>query len=262
MPLTLRGGGTPPPETYPGGPLSTIDTGRESAATSTPAPAPAAATGRTRADAVRDWIHVGACVLSGALVFVGFLLDPAGDADTGAETIAVVAESTDRFYWANTITAFGLAMVAAVGLAVLRLVRGRGRVLGTIGGLLLVIGGLGAAAGIFMYGAVLSAMVESDVDHEVLAELQDHLGESSRPGLAFFLGFASLLLGLLVSAVAFLVSKASHVAVPVLLLLGAVGIVVLGDRGNLAHVSDAVLALGLAGVGVTLWRATLGSRAA
>lgn len=234
--------------------MSTTEAGRESVAV--PTAEPVASPARTRTDAVRDGIQIGACLLSGVLITVGFLLDPAADSDTGTETVAAVADATERFYWANTTTAFGLAMVAAVGLAVLRLVRGRGRVLGTIGGMLLILGGISAGAAIFMYGAVLSAMVESDVDVPVLAELQDHLGDSMRPGLAFLLGFAPLLLGLILSAAALFVSKAAHVAVPVLLLLGAIGIVALGDAGNLAHVSDAVLSLGLAGVGLTLWKAT------
>ena len=251
--------------------MSTTDSGRVSVPAQTGAApaaptvidqdAPQPAAGRTRTDSVRDAIQVGACLLSGVLVSVGFLLDPAKDSDTGAETIAAVAASTERFYWSNTMTAIGLAMIAAVGLAVLRLVRGRGRVLGTIGGLLLILGGTAAGAGIFMYGAVLSSMVESDVDPAVLAQLQDHIGESMRPGLAFLLGFVPLLLGLVLSGIALLVSRAAHPAVPVLLILGAVSIMVLGDTAA-SPLSDLVMTLGLAGVGLTLWQRTLGARTA
>jgi hypothetical protein len=257
--LTLRGGGIRPPRNR-GVHLSTTETAHASASTVSGVD-DAAPVGRTRTDSVRDWIHTGACVLAGVLITVGFLLDPAVDTDTGAETIAAVAESADRFYWANTMSAFGLAMTAAVGLAVLRLVRGRGRVLATIGGVLMMIGGTAAAAGIFMYGAALTGMVESGVDHSVLAELQDHLGDSWRPGLAFLLGFAPLLLGMLLSAIALFLSRAVPRWVPIALGLGAVAIIALGDT-DLSTLGDVLLTIGLAGVGLGLWRATVGARTA
>jgi hypothetical protein len=94
------------------------------------------------------------------------------------------------------VGAFGLVLVAAVGLAVLRLVRGRGRVVATIGGLLLVIGGTAATTGQFMYGAVLTAMA---------------------------VGFPGIMLGLLVSAGALLRSRAVPRWVPAAMVFGSQG---------------------------------------
>lgn len=243
--------------------MSTTDAGR----TSVPgkhrtidldAPPPAAP-GHTPTDTVRDAIHAGACVLAGVLVTLGFLLDPASDSDGAAEVVAAATDDTGLFYWSNTMAAVGLAMVAAAGLAVMRLVRGRGRVLATIGGLLTAIGGVAAGAGIFMYGAVLAGMAESDVDTSAQVALQEHLEDSMRPGLTFLLGFAPLLLGLLLCGIALYLSRAVPVWLGPLLGLGVVLIMVLGDT-SISTLGDVVLTMSLAAVGVCLWRATSGAR--
>lgn len=221
------------------------------------APAPAAgASERTRADGARDAIHVGACLLAGVLITTGFLLDVAGtDTDSGAELIAAVSENPNRFYAANTLAAFGLAMLPAVGLAVLRLVRGRGRVLATIGGVLVMIGGTAAAAGIFMYGAVVSVLAGPGQDAATSAALQDDLGDSARTGLTFIIGFPGTFLGLLVCAVALLVSRATPRWVPLTLVLGIVAVMALGST-DASTVGDLLLTAGLSGIGLSLWKAT------
>lgn len=240
--------------------MSTTDASRAGARTIDLDAPPAAAPAHTPTDTVRDAIHAGTCVLAGVLVTVGFLLDPASDADGASEIVAAVSDDTGLFYWSNTVAAFGLAMVAAVGLAVMRLVRGRGRVPATIGGLLMMIGGVASGAGIFMYGAVLTGMVESGVETETLVDLQDHLGDSMRPGLAFLLGFAPMLLGMLFSAVALFLSQAVPRWVGPLLGVAVVGIVALGDS-TLSTLSDVLLTVALATIGLCLWRSTSGARA-
>jgi hypothetical protein len=144
--------------------------------------APPAAPGPGDATLVRDAIHAVLCVLSGVLITIGFALDNAKGVSEGAELIALVTEEPGRFYWSNMVGAFGLVLVAAVGLAVMRLVTGRGRVVATVGGLLLIVGGAAAAAGQAMYAAVVTAMTESGQDATVTAALQDHFGESVRTG--------------------------------------------------------------------------------
>lgn len=219
------------------------------------APSPAATRTPTRTARVQDAIHAGACVLCGVLVTLGFALNPAADADTGTALRDQVADTPEAFYWGTVLAAFGLVLLAAVGLAVMRLVRGRGRVLATIGGMLLVVGGAGAAAGTFMYGAVVTAMVESGEDPEAVARLLDHLEDSSRTGLAFMAGFPSFALGVVVCIAALVVSRAVARWIPAALGLGLIGVFVLGD-GDLHSVADVVLAAGLAGIGVTLLRRT------
>lgn len=221
------------------------------------APAPTeGAPARTRTDGARDAIHVGACVLAGVLITTGFLLDKTGtETDTGARLIAEVGKDPDRFYAANTLAAFGLAMVAAVGLAVLRLVRGRGRVLATIGGVMVMIGGTAAAAGIFMYGAVVSVLAGPGQDAATSAALQDDLSDSARTGLTFIVGFPGTFLGLLVCAVALLVSRATPRWVPLTLVLGIVAVMALGST-DASTVGDLLLTAGLSGIGLSLWKAT------
>lgn len=220
---------------------------------------PRAVSDHTRTDAVRDAIHAGACVLAGVLITLGVLLDPASDVDAAADVVAVAADDTSLFYWSNTIAAFGLAMVAAAGLAVMRLVRGRGRVLATVGGVLTTIGGVSAGAGVFMYGAVLAGMAESDVEPAAQVALQEHLEDSLRPGLAFLLGFVPLMLGLVICGVALYLSRAVPVWLGPLLGLGVVLVMALGDT-SISTVGDVVLTISLATVGVCLWRATSGAR--
>lgn len=247
----MRLGGTPA-AVEPGGPMSVLDTGRSSAGAQTePATPP---TGRTRTDTVRDALHAGACVLSGVLITIGFLLDKTGsETDEAAELVAVVAEAPDRFYAANLLSAVGLSLVAAVGLAVLRLVRGRGRVLATVGGVLTMVGATAAAAGIFMYGAVVSTLT-ADLDAEAATAAQDALSESGRTGIAFVVGFPGTFLGLLLCAAALVVSRATPRWVPAALVAGIVAVMVLGST-DASTVGDVLLTVGLAGIGLSLWRA-------
>jgi hypothetical protein len=218
-------------------------------ASSTPQPG-----GRTRTDTVRDALHAGACVLSGVLVTIGFLLDRDGsEADEADELVAVVADAPERFYAGNLLAAFGLVLVAAAGLAVLRLVRGRGRVLATVGGVLTMIGGTAAAAGIFMYGAVVATLT-TELDAEQAAAAQEALADSGRTGLTFIVGFPGTFLGLLLCAVALFVSRATPRWVPAALVLGIVAVMALGST-DASTLGDLLLTAGLAGIGLSLWKA-------
>lgn len=219
------------------------------------APRPA----HTRTDRVRDALHAGACVLAGVLITTGFALDPHRDTDSDAALIQAVTADPGRFYWANTIAAVGLVLLAAVGLAVLRLVRHRARVLATVAGMLLIIGGAAAAAGIFMYGAVLSGMVESGQSTQVSVALQESLGNSARPGLAFVVGFPGFALGMLLAAVALAMSRATPRWVPATLLAGLVWTLALGE-GSISWVGDLLLTAALTGIGLALWKATAPGR--
>ena len=236
--------------------MSMTDPGR----VSVPAQSEGAAGGpsalpRTRTDTVRDALHAGACVLAGVLITIGFLLDVSGsETDTGRELIDAVSPNPDRFFAANLLTALGLAMVAAVGLAVLRLVRGRGRVLATIGGVMVMIGSVAAAAGILMYGAVVSVLAGPGQDPAVSAAVQDDLGDNLRTGLTFFIGFPGTFLGLVLCALALLVSRATPTWVPAVLIAGIVAVIALGST-DVSTIGDLLLTAGLAGVGLSLWKA-------
>lgn len=223
-------------------------------------PPPAVATAApTRTDTVRDAIHAGACVLAGVLVTIGFAVDPASDVgDDGAELLAIVADGPNRFYWANVTAAIGLVLIAAVGLAVLRLVRDRGRAVATVGGVMTMIGATAAASGIFMYGAIVTAMAESDQDQAVMAALSEELNDSVRPGLAFFVGFTVLFLGLVVTVAALLKSRAVARWVPAVLAAGVVAVFALGET-SASIIGDLLLTAAFIGIGLSLWRATSGA---
>lgn len=216
-------------------------------------------TRRTGTRIVQDGIHVALCAIAGVLITVGFALDNSHDADNGTELIAIVTDAPDRFYWSNTLAAFGLVLVAAVGLAVFRLVRGRGRVVATVGGLLLMIGGAGAAAGTFMYGAVVTTMVESGQPATVSAALQDSFEDSLRTGLTFFIGFPGLMLGLLVTAAALFISRATPRWVPGALVAGVVCVFALGETPA-SSLADVFLTAAFVGIAMSLWKATAADR--
>ena len=223
--------------------------------TNEPTTAPAAPA-PDRARTVRDAVVSGGCALSGVLVTTGFALDPTRSAGTSSEElIAAVATDPGRFWGSMTLASFGLAMLALAGPAVVRLVPGRGRGLATAGALLTSFGAVSAAAAMYMYGAVVSASVESPIGTEAAVALQDHAEDAVATGLPFMLGFPAFLLGLVLCVAALARAPQVPKAVPAVLLAGLVGIVVLGDaRPLLATASDVVLACALAVLGVLSWR--------
>lgn len=220
------------------------------ASTAPASEAPPAAARSTVVDAVIS----GGCVLSATLVAIGFALDPAATHSSARDIVEAVASAPDRFFAAMYLAALGLAMLACVGIAVMRLVPGRGRGLATAGGLLVVLGAASAAAGIFMYGAVLSTLIANESVDTVVG-LQEGLEDSSRIGIAFMIGFPGFFLGLLLCAAALARSRAVPLAVPVLLAVGMVGTMAAGDLNRVVSVTaNAILALGCASIGVLAWQ--------
>lgn len=220
----------------------------------TAADASAGAPAPDRAAVVRDAVVAGGAVLAGVLITIGFALDPARTESESAELVAAVADAPGRFYAANLLGALGLVMLTCVALAVIRLVPGRGRGLATGGGLLLMLGSIAAAAGVFMYGAVVSVLVESE-STATAVRLQEVLGDSARTGLTFLIGFPAFLLGMVLCAAALLRARTVPWAVPALIVLGLVGVVALGEASPiLATAADVLLAAACAAIGVLFWQ--------
>lgn len=236
--------------------MSLTDPGRVSVPAQATGAASAAAApdaAHTRTDTVRDAVHAGACVLSGVLVTIGFAVSRGIGEGDGPDMIASVAADANRFYAGNLVAAVGLALIAAVGLAVLRLVRGRARVLATVGGVLVMVGAVAAAAGNVMFGAVVSVLAET-LDAPQAAAAEEALADSARTGITFIVGFPGTFLGLLLCAIALLVSRATPRWVPVALIAGIALVLSVGQT-DAAVLGDVVLTAGLAGVGLSLWKA-------
>jgi hypothetical protein len=181
--------------------------------------------GRTSTDRLRNRILAGATVLGPLLMMIAlaFEVDTGDDDAAGTQMLATIAEAgPDRFYASNLLAALGLALLAAGGLTVMRLVRDRGGALATAGGLLALIGGAAAAAGLFMYGAVVAVMTQDGLDREAMGALQDTLQDSPKLIPAFAIGFVGGSIAFLLLAGALLRSRVVPVWVPAAIVVSAV----------------------------------------
>ncbi|HYH33678.1 MAG TPA: hypothetical protein VD814_00855 [Nocardioides sp.] len=124
--------------------------------------------------AVRRWAVIAAAGLSGVLVFVSMLVDPAPSAD-GRELAAAYAADTAASGLHTNLIHYGFALVAPVVYVLVGMVRGRGGWLANIAGLLAVIG-LSTLPGMVMLDLTTTAAVQvTDVDTAYAIEQQ--LGE-------------------------------------------------------------------------------------
>ncbi|HSH81472.1 MAG TPA: DUF4386 family protein [Herpetosiphonaceae bacterium] len=123
-------------------------------------------------------------------------------------------------YWLGPLLGLGFVVL---GLAVMRLLKARRSVLASIAGVLLLIGGLGFAAGLAAEGILYYAATDPDaLDPESGAALLAHLMETEMYFPVFGIGIAAVSLGCLVVATALVISKAVPLWVPILLAVGVV----------------------------------------
>lgn len=124
--------------------------------------------------AVRRWAVIAAAGLSGVLVFVSMLVDPAPDAD-GRELAAAYAADTFASGLHTNLIHYGFALVAPVVYVMVGMVRGRGGWLANVAGLLAVIG-LSTLPGLVMLDLTTTAAVQvTDVD--TARAIEQQLGE-------------------------------------------------------------------------------------
>src|SRR5947207_799476 len=88
---------------------------------------------------LRRWAVILAALLSGLLVFISMLVDPAPDGD-GKELILAYAAHPLRQGVHTNLIHYGFALFAPVAFALVSLVRGRGVWLANVAGLLAVVG--------------------------------------------------------------------------------------------------------------------------
>lgn len=131
-------------------------------------------TAPSTAFAVRRWAVIAAAGLSGVLIFVSMLVDPAPSAD-GRELAAAYAGDTFASGLHTNLIHYGFALVAPVVYVMVGMVRGRGGWLANVAGLLAVIG-LSTLPGLVMLDLTTTAAVQAtDLDTARAIELQ--LGE-------------------------------------------------------------------------------------
>ena len=124
--------------------------------------------------AVRRWAVIAAAGLSGVLVFVSMLVDPAPSAD-GRELIVAYSENTAASGLHTNLIHYGFALIAPVVYVIVGMVRGRGGWLANVAGLLAVIG-LSTLPGLVMLDLTTTAAVQA-TDVDTAHAIEQQLGE-------------------------------------------------------------------------------------
>lgn len=137
---------------------------------------------------------------------------------------AEMAEHRDTWltahFWLGPLMGLGFIVL---GLAVANLLRRRGAIWGTIAGTLLTIGGLGFAAGLAGEGLLSYAATSDALDPATGAALLEHLQNTEPYFPIFGIGLAGVSLGCVVAAIGLIVGKVVPLWVPILLVIGVVG---------------------------------------
>lgn len=174
----------------------------------------------TSTDRVRRHLLAGAMVLCPLLMLVGTALET-DTGDSGLEEITLVAADRGQFFASTTVLAVALAMLAPTALGLMQLARRRGGALATVGGSLLFVGGIAAAAGIYMYGAVVTVASDGDLPREAMGQFSEAASDSVYTAPPFFVGFFSIGIGLVLLGVALMRARTVPVWMPALLVVGA-----------------------------------------
>lgn len=130
----------------------------------------------TTALSARRWAVVLAAALSGVLVLVSMLVDPAPSAE-GRELIQGYSEDTTASGLHTNLIHYGFALFLPVAFAVVGLVRGRGAWLANVAALFAVIG-LSTLPGLVLLDFTsVAAALETDLDTaSAIQERMDELG--------------------------------------------------------------------------------------
>jgi len=177
------------------------------------APAP------TTAAAARRWAVISAAGLSGVLVLISMLVDPAPSAN-GRELIAAYAGDTAASGLHTNLIHYGFALIAPVVYVMVGMVRGRGAWLANVAGLLAVIG-LSTLPGLVMLDLTTTAAAQvTDVD--TAFAIEGRLGET--PAFVFLVipAFGSAILALPLAVVAMWRARLVHWGVAAAAVVAAV----------------------------------------
>jgi len=148
---------------------------------------------------VRRWAVIAASGLSGVLVLISMLVDPAPAAD-GRELIAAYAADSAASGLHTNLIHYGFVLIAPVVFIMVGMVRGRGAWLANMAGLLAVIG-LSTLPGLVMLDLTATAAVQvTDVD--TAFAIDQRLGET--PAFVFLVipAFVSAMFALPLAVVA------------------------------------------------------------
>jgi hypothetical protein len=135
-----------------------------------------------------------------------------------------------------------------------RLTPFRGSTITSIGAALLAIGAVAFFAGIYVYGAVLSSLVD-DGTRDVAVQAQDTLDDSWQIGVLFVTGFLGQMLGMVVIAIGFWRARTIAMWIPIALVVSAVAAFFLGGEGGaLAGLSWVPFVAAAVGIVMALYR--------
>jgi hypothetical protein len=214
-----------------------------------------------RVDRARVAILVGGMVLAAVLLLVAPLvaIDESGST---AEMIDSVIADRDRFFASNLMYAGFAALVGLSGLGFMLLARARASVLMTVGGTLMVVGGIALAAALTTYATAVYVTTDSALGRAESIQISNIADDSVVVGIPWILGGPLALLGALLAGVALILARTTRLWIPVLWLVGLVVLVIpAGLNGVWGFLAAIPFAVALVAVALSVYGAVRPPRA-
>jgi hypothetical protein len=209
----------------------------------------------TRVDRARVTILVGGMILAALLA----LVTPLVAIDEGGSTrefVDRVIADRDRFFVSNLMFAWFSALVGLSGLGFMLLARARASVLMTVGGTMMVIGGISLAAALTTYATAVYVTTDAALGRAESIRISNIADDTWAVAVPWILGGPVALLGAVLVGIALLLARTTRLWVPILWLVGlVVAFVPAGVVGFWGLVLDIPLAVALVAVALSVHRA-------
>lgn len=187
----------------------------------------------SRAASVRRNMGLGALVAGPIAITVASLIQVDTGDNGGMREIVAVAAHRGRFYASGILFGLGIALVA-VGIGqVYRLVDRRGSVWTTVGGLMMQVGGMLAAAAITIWTLAVTVASYDSLNRTAMAQWDHTVNNSGASGWPW-LGFIAFSAGGLVLGVGLLRARTVPIWQPILVMAGVVIVFFVNTSNNLA----------------------------
>jgi hypothetical protein len=234
---------------------------------------PATVTDIQERTANRLWARLTAAsmIAAPALLLAGNALHPVNHKKDEGEFLAGVAAHETEWYVAHLLIFIGLPLFVPAVVGLVRQVGDRALLLGTAGATLTIGGVFGAEAYVTVEGFVQWTMTNTaGADPEQMAAVLERFNTAAATFIPTGLGTIAFAVGLAMLAVAILRAGVLPMGYPLVVLASrvlAIGVLIAGDVSGeyqqaLISAADALLLVGLGGVGVLLLREVDGEIAA
>jgi hypothetical protein len=190
-------------------------------------------------------------ILAPLLLLLSELVNPSAEGEAGLLLVEAAGNSVGYYLDGLLGLAASILLVPAF-LGIMHLLRGRGAVLGHVGGALAVVGAVGLAIASALAFVVLE-MVDDDAERGEMIALLERLDDNTGLGLVFVLmlglGFNA---GPILLAAGLLRARAAPLFAAPVILVGQVVFVLLAGVGFFKVLAYAILAVGYGALGVRL----------